>query len=403
MVDKKETAEQIIIEVMRHFGYLRNYQVAEYFNVTPQTLSGWIKNGEIPLKHIIKFENEIKSNQRIDESKPLNIKNEISLDRSKDTPFESKVSIKKLQLLIKSNIKIFLWVPTSIFLLAFIYLFLIANPIYTSLSKVLPVSDDGSNSNGFSGMAAQLGINVPLSAGGKIPWDEIYPEIVKSNDLIVFLLNESFKTKKYGIKSLKDILTLEYKINGSNKIELETRIIEDLKEKINISKNRMSPIINLAVESFEPDLAVAISKKIIEESSKIQRRLKTNRIKQKRLFIEERLIEVSSELNLQEDRLTKFREKYRNESSPTLSMRVQEMGRDIDLQNSVYITLNSQYEKAKIDEVETENMVQLIDGPSLPIKLTSPKKGIGLVLSLFLGIFLSIFTVYIKENLIEYE
>jgi uncharacterized protein involved in exopolysaccharide biosynthesis len=84
-------------------------------------------------------------------------------------------------------------------------------------------------------------------------------------------------------------------------------------------------------------------------------------------------------------------------------MKVQEMGRDIDLQNSVYITLNSQYEKAKIDEVETEDMVQLIDGPSHPIKLTAPNKEVGLVLSLFLGIFLSIFTVYIKENLIEYE
>ena len=44
---------------MRHFGYRKNYQVAEYFDVTPQTLSGWIKSGIIPPKHLIKFNQDI--------------------------------------------------------------------------------------------------------------------------------------------------------------------------------------------------------------------------------------------------------------------------------------------------------------------------------------------------------
>ena len=49
------TAEQVVLDVMRHFGFRRNYQVAEYFDVTPQTLSGWIKTGEIPAKHLMKY------------------------------------------------------------------------------------------------------------------------------------------------------------------------------------------------------------------------------------------------------------------------------------------------------------------------------------------------------------
>ena len=52
-----------MIEVMRHFGFRRNYQVAEYFDVTPQTLSGWIKSGEIPPKHLIKYTSEIANNE----------------------------------------------------------------------------------------------------------------------------------------------------------------------------------------------------------------------------------------------------------------------------------------------------------------------------------------------------
>ena len=58
-MDKTPTAEQVVIEVMRHFGFRRNYQVAEYFKVTPQTLSGWIKAGEIPPKHLLRYTNDI--------------------------------------------------------------------------------------------------------------------------------------------------------------------------------------------------------------------------------------------------------------------------------------------------------------------------------------------------------
>ena len=61
MIDnnEKQSAEEIVLDVMRHFGLRRNYQVAKYFNVTPQTLSGWIKSGVIPPKHLIKYSNEV--------------------------------------------------------------------------------------------------------------------------------------------------------------------------------------------------------------------------------------------------------------------------------------------------------------------------------------------------------
>ena len=33
--------------------------MAQYFEATPQTLSGWIKSGEIPPKHLLKFNSEV--------------------------------------------------------------------------------------------------------------------------------------------------------------------------------------------------------------------------------------------------------------------------------------------------------------------------------------------------------
>ena len=97
--------------------------------------------------------------------------------------------------------------------------------------------------------------------------------------------------------------------------------------------------------------------------------------------------------------LREFRENNRNLStSPSLQMQVEKMGREVDLQNSLYVTLKTQLEKAKIDEVGRDDMVQQIDGPSTPTRLTSPKIFINIAMSLFFGIFLSIFIIYVKNR-----
>ena len=168
---------------------------------------------------------------------------------------------------------------------------------------------------------------------------------------------------------------------------------------IKISKERTSPIVNINVLAFEPFFAAELSNDLISSSSTIQRQLKTKRIKQKRLFIEERLDQVSMEMKKMEQDLRRFRENNRNLStSPSLQMRVQEMGREVDLQNNLYITLKTQYEKAKIDEVGRDDMVQKIDGPSIPTRLTSPKKTLSILMAFFSGLFSAFFIVYLKEN-----
>ncbi len=383
---------------MRHFGFRRNYQVAEYFDVTPQTLSGWIKNGEIPPKHLIKYKEEIYNKNRRN-IKFLNNENINEINNELIFEEKNRHSRSKIKKIFYNNLKLLLAIPSACLFIVAIYLYIFANPIYTSKSKVLPISEDGSTSNSFSGFASQLGINIPLSIGGKVPWDEIYPEIVKSSGLLESLLNKKYSTAKYGVLSLKRILIEENNLQKYEERNQQNRVIDKLKNMIKISKERTSPIVNINVLAFEPVFASELSKDLINRSSTIQRELKTNRIKQKRLFIEERLKQVSLEMKDMEKELRRFRENNRNlSSSPSLQMKVQEMGREVDLQNNLYITLKTQYEKAKIDEVGRDDMVQQIDGPSIPTQLTSPKRLLSLLMALFFGLFLSFFSIYLKEN-----
>jgi uncharacterized protein involved in exopolysaccharide biosynthesis len=399
MDNKNPKAEKVVIEVMRHFGFRRNYQVAEYFKVTPQTLSGWIKSGEIPPKHLIKFTSEISN--KIKDNDYNSFKTEL-IEPKNNNQEDKKFSWFKTKKLFAKNLKILIGIPLVTILITTAYVFLIAPPVYTSFSKVLPISDNGSSSNGFSGVAAQLGINIPISIGGTVPWDEIYPEIVKSSDLLKSILSEEFITKKYGTISLKKILVLENSLTKYSDSDQSNHALAKLSKMIKIRKDRMSPVVTLEVEAFEPLLVANLSDRLIEKSGQVQSQLKTNRVRKKRLFIEDRLKEVSTDLKKMEKELREFREYNRNvSSSPSLQMRVQEMGREIDLQNSLYVTLKSQHEKAKIDEVERDDMVQIIDGPNIPSKLTSPRRVLSIFLAAFFGIFLSIFIFYFREKYIE--
>ena len=303
------TAKEVVIEVMRHFGFRRNYQVAKYFDVTPQTLSGWMKSGEIPPKHLMKYNNEIADT--LDDYSNYYKYDNAYKEQNYKPDGNNNYSVKSMINIIKINYKTILFIPLCFTIFSFIYVFLIAEPVYTSKSKVLPISEDGSSSNSFTGFASQLGINIPLNIGGKVPWDEIYPEIIKSSDLLTSMLEKNYITNKHGSKSLKNIIIDEYRLDKYSEQDQKNRVIGKLREMIKISKLRNSPIVNIDVMTFEPLFASDISKELILRSSLIQRQLKTSRIKQKRLFIEERLNQVSLDMKRMEMELRKFRENNR--------------------------------------------------------------------------------------------
>ena len=60
----KINAESLIAKVMNQFGFRHQYEVAEYFGVTAQTLSGWVKTGTVPDKYLMKFQLDVQGLQR---------------------------------------------------------------------------------------------------------------------------------------------------------------------------------------------------------------------------------------------------------------------------------------------------------------------------------------------------
>ena len=394
--------DDIINKIMKEKGYRHQYEVAKYFKISAQTLSGWVNQKKIPPKHLLKFYSEFENDTDKSDIKTINNNN---INKDFIHKQKEKISLSGISKILFKNIKLLIWLPFTFTITTLIYLFFIANTVYKTTAVILPTSGSNQDMNGLLGAAAQIGMSMPLDLGNEIKWDEIYPEIVSSERLKRIVLQDTFKTNKYGSgQLLKSIIAKELNILNKTENKQLDEISRELDKLIIVNKTRFSSIVKLDVYGFEPEFTAAFADRIIYHSGRLQRGYKTKQINQKRQFLDDRIKAIEYEVKNAESALRLFREKNRHyNKSPTLILQEERLSQELALQRSLMVTLKSQFEKAKIEEVEKAAMIQVIDNPFIPWKHDSPKRAIVTIIFTFLGFFISVIIIYAKEYVFEME
>jgi len=399
MSNSDHNVDRVINQIMLKNGYRYLYQVADHFGVTSQTLSGWVKNGKIPPKHLLKFSEELSTapSEQNNSILPQPIVETIDAEGS---GFNFFIMV---QSAVKRNLKLAIFLPFSILLPAIIYLFFMARPLYKTSATILPTNQSSASMSGLMGAASQLGLNIPMGVEDGIAWDELFPEIVKSQQLSKLLLEDNFTTKRYGEnQSLLFILSNELNISTKSQGRQIEACIEYLDNMIRVNKPRFSPVVKLDVIGLEPGYTVQLARRIIHHAGQLQRNYKNSQMSTKRTFLEERITDIEDKVVEVEEKLRSFRENNRIlNKSPSLQLQEERMEQELNLQRSLMITLQTQYEQAKIEEIEKAAMIQVIDEPTMPWKKVSPKIGIWLFIVFTLSILFSLFVVYTKEFLLS--
>jgi uncharacterized protein involved in exopolysaccharide biosynthesis len=302
--------------------------------------------------------------------------------------------------ILKKRIKLIIAITLLSISFAIAYVFFIAHPTYVTTAKLLPTGEDNSLSN-IQGFASQFGMSLPFQGGSALSFSDIYPEVLKSRQLIAIILEKKFNTRKYGQKqSLKNILSRQYRLGKYDVDERFKRASEILQDNIKVSKARLTTIVTLEVGAIEPDFAVDLTNAIINESDKLQRQFKTHQVSDKRSFIEDRIKDVKKDLESAQEDLKEFREKNRQvQYSPALLLEEERLTTEMDVKKEIFSTLKQQFELAKIEEVEEGATVQILDKPVAPYQQSNPKVLLSIFLSIFVGFGLSIVLAYIMDGL----
>ena len=188
-------------------------------------------------------------------------------------------------------------------------------------------------------------------------------------------------------------------MHKSSKLELAGDILKNM---INLNMDKLSSLIKIEVVAPEAALASAISNSIIEKLNESQIAFKSSKIKEKKLFIKNRLDDSQKELYLLEEGLKTFLDKNRNiTSSPALMLELNRQEREVEMQMQIFTTLKREFELAQIEEVEKSNMIIILDAPNTPTEKTGPRRKLlalfSLIFSISTSIMLGIFTLFFKK------
>ena len=114
------------------------------------------------------------------------------------------------------------------------------------------------------------------------------------------------------------------------------------------------------------------------------------------------MISVQKELMLAEDQLKNFRVGNRNIiSSPALQLEQARLMREVELHTQVYITLKTQHEMVKIEEVQGASMIQILDHPESPTRKIYPRPLRSIVISILFGAVFGVGIIYFKDWIID--
>ena len=310
---------------------------------------------------------------------------------------EDTLSLSDILLVLAKNLKLLIIIPLVFGVITAFHVKFMVDDVFISSAKIMS-SGGGSSPSQLQGLAAQFGVSVPL--GSDSPDQRVYPDIIKSRILAREMLQQKFDTDEFGPqKSLLQILTYgneEPEFGPDTLVKMATEyFIEDM---IQVEQDRQSQIYTVTVSAFEPQFAADLCEALIEELDTHQRTYKTAKVKETRLFIEGRIVDIQKELEEAEEDLKVFRDRNRQiGSSPALLLEQQRLSRETAVLTGVFTTLKQQLEMTKIEEVRESTLVQVLDPPEAPLKRDKPKRKLFVLLSLILGFGMAVVMAFAKE------
>ena len=152
-------------------------------------------------------------------------------------------------------------------------------------------------------------------------------------------------------------------------------------------------LVTLLVNSRWSELAAAIGNRTIALVDGFNHEQRVSRARSKRLFVQSRLDSAKLELQGAEERQRFFYDQNRSwRTSPQLVFEEGRLRRNVDVATDLFLTLQRQFESARLDEFNDAAEITVVDPAVPPRKAKWPRYWIMLASSLFIGTLLGLLT-----------
>jgi uncharacterized protein involved in exopolysaccharide biosynthesis len=244
-----------------------------------------------------------------------------------------------------------------------------------------------------------------VSVGGGKSWNELYPQIIVSEAVL-----KSVIYKKYRSEDFKDSVNLIEYFEFDNKDPQKNydRSYETLTKMLEISADKKTRVLTVSMVLNESQLAADIINAVLFRLDDFIRNKRISNASERRKWIDQRLFDVKADLTKSENTLKDFRERNRVVTgSPQLLLEQQRLIREVEINSTVFIELKKQLELAKIDEINTMPIINILDAARQTSIKESPKRRTIIITMFLISIIMSsgyiIFTQIYRNQILNFR
>lgn len=315
---------------------------------------------------------------------------------------------------------------TGAFVILGLLIALLSPKEYETGATLMPENESGQSMAGnlldqYGGLLGMSGGNINLEQDGGIS-PQLYPQIVQSLPFQLELLNKevtfsSFDTTTTVYHFLDEVYSplvfsslLDYSINlpgkvvglfsndeldfplpqgfGTDSVVAVTKaqlgVINDLRDRVTVSLNEETGVINLKVVMPDPNAASQIGKEGIVLIKEYVTNYRTRKAQEDLEYAQVQLQESRSRFEATQNRLAEFRDSNRNLATAKAKTQEERLQSEYELAFNVYNTLAQQVEQAKLKVQEQTPVVSILQPIQVPVDDTTSGLSI-LVMTTFVG------------------
>jgi uncharacterized protein involved in exopolysaccharide biosynthesis len=301
----------------------------------------------------------------------------------------------------------FLRINAAVLFLTIILLLLFAKPYYEVIVEILP--DYGNQANlsgalgGLGGLASLAGIKLETSP------TEIYQELISSETVLTPVV-----MAKYHSANFNDSVNLMtyYGIENDNTVpsspEARKQFVALLKQLItkNISSevDADTKVLFIKVRMPESRLAADVANTLAGSLDEYVRNTRKSYASNQRFYIEMRMSQVEDSLRISEDKMKEFNTQNRViDQSPDLMLEQDRISRNVEILKGIDLQLHQQFEVAKIEEIKDAPVLNLMEPVKDPVVKAGPQRTLIAIFTMFWSVLLSalyfIFGADVKKEL----
>ena len=289
-------------------------------------------------------------------------------------------------------------INATVAVVSVLILLLFVKPYYKSTVTILP--EYGNKAGTLSGLA-EIASLAGVSIGESSP-TEIYENILMSEAVLGPAFYLKYKTEEYRDSvNLFEYFGMKPDESLSPSLQQRKLFVELYRKftesRINTDVDPVTKILTLTVKMPESQLSADVANNIVESLDKYIRTKRKSYASNQRFYLDMRVSQVKDSLTAAEQKLEEFQTNNRIvEQSPELILEQGRLTRTIEVLQNIYIQITGQLELAKIDEIKDAPVLNVKELALDPVKKAGPPR-------IFIELFIIILSVVISMGYYVYE